>query len=45
VASAQRETAERVRSEQLTRWHTDDQAAVHETNAAAPAQDAVGGAA
>jgi RNA polymerase sigma-70 factor (ECF subfamily) len=42
VASAQRDTAERGRSEQLTRWHTDDQAAVDEANAAA--QDTVGGA-
>lgn len=44
VASAQRDTAERGRSEQLTRWHTDDQAAGHEANSAT-ALDTVGGAA
>lgn len=45
VASAQLDTAEPGRSEELTRWHTDDQAAGHEACAAAAAQDAVGGAA
>lgn len=44
VASAQRDTTERGRSEQLTRWHTDDQAAGHKANSAA-ALDTVGGAA
>jgi RNA polymerase sigma-70 factor (ECF subfamily) len=45
VASAQRDTAGRGRSDQLTRWHTDDQAAGYGANAAASAQDTVGGAA